>query len=198
MPAVEIMEKKMKADLDDAPRHIKRKRSNSGLFFMALAIGAAGASVYALTKIQPITIDITKLKSAFETQKQDESRQATEVNKTEPTLQAQIENEQAKGESTQKKIELIKSLNIEKPAKQTSFNTQNYKPKDSINIINAPEFGSTTPSHYAQAEKQNSDGTSVTIIKQAPSKKDTVCGRYRDGSIEQRECRAHIGLNYRD
>jgi len=188
----------MKADLDDAPRHIKRKRSNSGLFFMALAIATAAASVYALTKIQPITIDITKLKSAFETQKPAESRVTTEINKTEPTLQTQAENQQVKKDTTQEKIDFIKSLNIEAPAKQTDYNTQNYKPKESINIINAPEFGSTTPSHYAQAEKQKSEGTSVTIIEQAPSMKDRVCGMHKAGSIAERECRARVGLNYRD
>lgn len=76
------------------------------------------------------------------------------------------------------------------PAKQNVFNVNNYIPRGADNIVafKKPD----TPIEKPVAKMK------VTIIEQTPSMKDRACWPHREGSIERRNCRSSIGLNYRD
>ncbi|ARU87848.1 hypothetical protein B9K09_07655 [Pseudomonas sp. M30-35] len=77
-------------------------------------------------------------------------------------------------------------------AKQVSFNDRNYVPRGADNVLKFEE-----PKIPIQAPNPP-EKTKITIVGQKPSMKDRVCGVAEEGSIVKRNCRARVGLNYRD
>ncbi|MGE8499802.1 MAG: hypothetical protein ACN6O6_20050 [Pseudomonas sp.] len=76
--------------------------------------------------------------------------------------------------------------------RQTVFNDQNYTARGADNALSFPEA-------YKPVELEKPKGKErVTIVGETPSMKDRACELHKEGSIEQRNCRAHVGLNYRD
>lgn len=77
-------------------------------------------------------------------------------------------------------------------AKQNIFNDHNYTPRGADNVISLREI-------QQPVEPEKPAGkVRVTIIEQTPSMKDRACWPYKEGSIEQRNCRSQVGLNHRD
>jgi hypothetical protein len=86
-------------------------------------------------------------------------------------------------------------LNADPPpdtARQTVFNDQNFVPKGARNVVNL-RVGSEAP-----LQKEPSAKAKLTIIRQSPTMKERACWPYKQGSIESRNCRASIGLKYRN
>lgn len=76
--------------------------------------------------------------------------------------------------------------------KQNIFNDHNYTPRGADNVLSLRETNEP-------AESENPVGkVRVTIIEQTPSMKDRACWPHKEGSIERRNCRSHMGLNHRD
>lgn len=76
--------------------------------------------------------------------------------------------------------------------RQTVFNDQNFIPRGADNVV------TLGVGEYIPPRKAPSKGVNVTIVGQSPSMKDRACWPYRQGSIESRNCRASVGLKYRD
>lgn len=74
--------------------------------------------------------------------------------------------------------------------KQTVFNDQNYTPRGTDNVLSSREI----PKPVIQVRPQ--EKLRVTGVKEERKLKD-FCGG-KEGSIERRNCRSHVGLNYRD
>ncbi|WP_147172713.1 hypothetical protein [Pseudomonas sp. SJZ079] len=74
--------------------------------------------------------------------------------------------------------------------KQTTFNDHNYIPRGADNIASFAEA--------PQPVEKPVEKMKVTIVKQTPSMKDRACWPHKEGSVERRNCRASVGLNYRD
>lgn len=87
--------------------------------------------------------------------------------------------------------------NVQPPAasagKQTVFNDQNFTPCGADNVVSFNE----APRNMA-AEEAPPQPTKVTVVHQTPSMKDRACWPYKAGSLEQRNCRSAVGLQYRD
>lgn len=77
--------------------------------------------------------------------------------------------------------------------KQTVFNDQNFTPRGADNVVS---FGEA-PRGLAP-EEASSQPTKVTVVHQTPSMKDRACWPYKAGSLEHRNCRSAVGLQYRD
>jgi hypothetical protein len=76
------------------------------------------------------------------------------------------------------------------PTKQTVFNDSNYIPRGADNIASFAE--------PPQPVEKPVEKMKVTIIEQTPSMKDRACWPHKEGSVERRNCRSSVGLNYRD
>lgn len=77
-------------------------------------------------------------------------------------------------------------------ARQTVYNDQNYRPRGADNVVNFPVQADPAP------RKETPKPVKLTIVRQSVSMKERVCWPYRQGSIEARNCRAAVGLKYRD
>ena len=77
--------------------------------------------------------------------------------------------------------------------KQTVFNDQNFTPRGADNVVSFND----APRSLAP-EEAAPQPTKVTIVHQTPSMKDRACWPYTAGSLEHRNCRSAVGLQYRD
>lgn len=76
--------------------------------------------------------------------------------------------------------------------RQTVFNDQNYLPRGADNVVSLREG-------YKPVETEKPAGkVRVTIVEQTPSMKVRACWPLKEGSIERRNCRFRVGLQYRD
>lgn len=77
--------------------------------------------------------------------------------------------------------------------KQTVFNDRNFTPRGADNVVSFSE----APRSLAP-EEAPPQPTKVTVVHQTPSMKDRACWPYKAGSLEHRNCRSAVGLQYRD
>lgn len=86
--------------------------------------------------------------------------------------------------------------NVQPPAaavgKQTVFNDRNFTPRGADNVVSFSE----APRCLAP-EEAPPQPTKVTVVHQTPSMKDRACWPYKAGSLEHRNCRSAVGLQYR-
>ncbi|MBA1232880.1 hypothetical protein G7013_24835 [Pseudomonas viridiflava] len=171
----------MKADASDAPARITRRHPKHSAFWTitCLVIGSI-TTVGALQLISRVpNVDSAKSQTMSRTERDVDLTRATGM----PTTQG--------SESSW----LRASSGISLPAntdKQNVFNDQNFVPRGADNIV-AFQINSA-PYQEKEAPKK----AKLTVVRQARSMKDRVCWPYRQGSIEFRNCRASIGLKYRD
>ncbi|MDR6231165.1 hypothetical protein QE444_003522 [Pseudomonas sp. SORGH_AS199] len=87
--------------------------------------------------------------------------------------------------------------NVQPPAasvgKQTVFNDRNFTPRGSDNVVSFSEAPRSLAPEGALPQL-----TKVTVVHQTPSMKDRACWPYKAGSLEHRNCRSAVGLQYRD
>ncbi|MDK8264932.1 hypothetical protein QP835_11660 [Pseudomonas oryzihabitans] len=77
--------------------------------------------------------------------------------------------------------------------KQTVFNDRNFTPRGADNVVSFSE----APRSLAP-EEAPPQPTKVTVVHQTPSMKDRACWPYKAGSLEHRNCRSAVGIQYRD
>jgi len=77
--------------------------------------------------------------------------------------------------------------------KQTVFNDRNFTPRGADNVVSFSEAPRTLAPEEAPPQP-----TKVTVVRQTPSMKDRACWPYKAGSLEHRNCRSAVGLQYRD
>lgn len=182
----------MKADRNDAPEWLTsrpRKRSNLGVV-LAGVIGTV-VTLGALNMAGQAFLQTT-VKNLAENRQQPKSTPVAEISRAEPAPRNdwdKIVEEQARRDamSTQQPEQPTGSAS---PAvKQTVFNDQNYTPRGADNMLSLREA-------YQPAEPEKPAGkVRVTVIKET---KDQTCWPLKEGSIERRNCKSHVGLNYRD
>lgn len=186
----------MKADWNDAPGHLKRPRKRGaaklipGLIgiLITLALLQMASSAFLKGTVQGIVDKRTQPKPA----------PVAEITRAEPAATKDwdrvVEEVAARGatpqpQSAQPKAETVAPA----AAKQTVFTDANYMPRGADNVvsaINEPLQPIKLPKPAASKD--------ITVVGQKPSRKDSACWPYKEGSLERRRCRAHVGLNYRD
>lgn len=185
----------MKADRDDAPEWLTSRPSKGSHLKVVLA-GTIGTVVTlgALTLAGQAFMQNT-VKNLAENSQQPKPKPVAEITRVEPAPRIdwdEIVEEQARRDamSTQQPEQPIGS---DSPAvKQTVFNDQNYTPRGADNVLS---LGGS----YQPVEPEKPAGkVRVTIIEQTPSMKDRACWPHKEGSIERRNCKSRVGLNYRD
>jgi hypothetical protein len=186
----------MKADWNDAPEYIKASSHRSGAnawiipgiigTCITLGLLQVAGSAFLNGTVQSLTHKSTRAKPA----------PVAHLTRQDPVTEKdwdRIVDDQAKRDqaaqlkTTPNQIEATNAT-----AKQAVFNDSNYIPRGADNVVSLIE-----PAHTAEKEKP-AGKMKVTIIKQEPSMKDRACWPHKEGSIERRDCRSSIGLNYRD
>lgn len=189
-------ELKMKADLSDAPEHIKpsSRRSRANAWIIPSVIGTC-VSLGLLQVAASAFLGGTVHKLA---DKDAATRSTPVVEITRPENPANIDwdsivDEQAKSGLQAQTNTFPDQAKVQSaPTKKNVFNDNNYTPRGADNVVS---FNEPTP---INEEKKSPGKIRVTIVKQEPSMKDRACWPLKEGSIERRSCRSQVGLNYRN
>ncbi len=177
----------MKADRDDAPTYARQsaRRSNRTNWVVASFLGSA------------VTVGLLyTLSSLYMQGKVD--RLANNP-KPKPAPIAEITRSAPAEKDWDKIVEDVarqdamsyqgeQGQRVEGLPKQTAFNDLNYKPRGADNVVRLQE--SYQPVKYEKPANK----LRVTVIKET---KDSTCWPLKEGSIERRNCKAHIGLEHR-
>ncbi|WP_296232117.1 hypothetical protein [uncultured Pseudomonas sp.] len=185
----------MKADRDDAPEWLTsrpRKRGNAGVIIAGVlgtvvTLGALNVAGQAFLQ--------TTVKNLAENRQQPKPKPIAEITRAEPAPSKDWERivEQQVRQDAMYPQDPQQPTGSDSPAtKQNIFNDHNYTPRGADNVLSLRETNEP-------AESENPVGkVRVTIIEQTPSMKDRACWPHKEGSIERRNCRSHMGLNHRD
>lgn len=185
----------MKADRTDAPEWLTRrtrKRGNAG----AIIAGVLGTVVTlgALNVASQAFLQTT-VKNLAENRQQPKPKPVAEITRAEPAPSKdwqRIVEEQVRRDAMPPQ-QPEQPTGSDSPAeKQTVFNDQNYTPRGADNVL------SLGGSYQPVEQEKPAEKVRVTIIEQTPSMKDRACWPHKEGSIERRNCKSHVGLNYRD
>ncbi len=205
----------MKAERDDAPWRVKRKKNTSKVFIY-IVLGSIIFWVAIFKFAQPIVIDVGKLKDGlvFKEVKEgfdaDVSSQQTYERNAKAEENHAIETP-AYVPRQEKNIteQSLNSSDVNSQGKQIVFNDYNYQPKTNINVIQSVEAKkfSSGESRGSQAKKVRSFEESGIAVWETGYKKErktyhpkwvtkgdsidysTVCKNYPHGSIDYRDCR---------
>ena len=184
----------MKADWNDAPGHLKRPRKRGaaklipGLIgiLITLALLQMASSAFLKGTVQGIVDKRTQPKPA----------PIAEIRRAEPTATKdwdRVVEEVAARDAMPKTAQSQVDTQRPPPNKQTVFTDANYVPRGADNVVSSfkePLQPIRLPSPTAKKE--------ITVVGQKPSKKDSTCWPFKEGSLERRRCRASVGLNNRD
>lgn len=185
---------RMKANRDDAPEWLTSRPRKSGNLGVVLA-GVIGMVITlgALTVAGQAFMQTT-VKNLSENRQQPKPKPVAEITRAEPAPSKDwdlIVDQQARRDAmSQQPIE--QPTSSESPAiKQTMFNDENYTPRGADNVLSLRES-------YQPVEPEKPAGkVKVTVIKEEQKLKDWACWG-KEGSIERRNCKTKVGLNYRN
>lgn len=182
----------MKADRDDAPEWLTSRPSKGSNLKVVLA-GVIGTAVtLGVLTLAGQAFMQTSVKSLAENRQQPKPKPVAEITRAEPAPR----NDWDKIVEEQARRDAMSTQQPEQPAgsdshapKQTVFNDQNYITRGADNVLSLRE-------NYQPAEPEKpAEKLRVTVIKET---KDSTCWPLKEGSIERRNCKSHVGLNYRD
>lgn len=171
----------MRAERDDRPRHLNTKKKK-GPWGVLIAVGVVSAVAWGLAMNygSPVVIDLAKIKEGihFGGKPVFEKPQlpATAPEQITPAPEVSYIPEPQRSVA-QEQLPATEVTATQQP-RQTVFNDRNYTPKGAANV--------TTFERPVDQPKVES-GVKVTIIKEAPRLRDNC--PFKEGSIEQRECR---------
>jgi hypothetical protein len=182
----------MKADRHDAPEWLRsnsRKRGNlgvviPGLIGTVITVGALYVASQAFLQ--------GSVKNLVESKQQPTALPVAEIWRTTPeTDWSKVVEEQARRDARSKTQTELPTSSENTSTKQTVFNDLNYKPRGADNVL-------TFEDTYQPIEPEKPAAKiRVTVIKEEVKLKDWVCGS-PNGSVEQRNCKSRVGLQYRN
>lgn len=206
----------MQADWDDAPEHLRTKKTGPGRL---IAVGSIGTVLTfgALALMDfGIVIDVSKLKDAFQVQKASTppaQRQPTPAAIPAPAeVQAPIVlTPHASYQATRPPVPQERNAQ----GKQVVFNDHNYIPKPTTNSYQAPSTTSITETRQSQRKqiqritrsarwhwengyaKKRTQGLFEWVEVNGKIDLASVCQNYKYGSFIYRDCRkgAKVALN---
>lgn len=186
----------MKADWNDAPDYITKHPPKSrrlaklipGLIgtVITLAVLQMAGSAF----LQGTATDIVDRRI------QPKPAPVAEIIRVEPAAARDwdkvVEEVAARGAMPQPQFAQPPAATAELPAKQSEFNDKNFMPRGADNVLSFKE-----PPQPIEHPRKTRD-KEILVIGQKRSMKDQACWPYKEGSIQERNCRAKVGLSYRD
>lgn len=184
----------MKADWNDAPGYLKRPRKRGAAKLIPGVIGI----LITLALLQMASSAFLKgtVQGIVDKRTQPKPTPIAEITRADPAATKDwdrvVEEVAARGATPQPQSAQPHSLTAEPKSKQTVFNDKNYKPRGAHNVLNLHEPPQPIEHQKTIGNKE------VIVVGQKRSMKDQACWPYKDGSIQERDCRARVGLSYRD
>lgn len=182
----------MKADRDDAPEWLTSRPSKGSNLKVVLAGVIGTAITLGVLTLAGQAFMQTTVKSLAENSQPSKPKPVAEIIRAEPTPRNdwdKIVEEQARRDAMSTQQPEQPTGSDSRAVKQAVFNDQNYTPRGADNVLSLRET-------YQPAEPEKPTGkVRVTVIKET---KDQTCWPLKEGSIERRNCKSHVGLNYRD
>lgn len=186
----------MKADWNDAPDYIKTssRRSGASAWIIPGIIGTC-ITLGILQVVGSAFLEGT-VHTLADKSSHSKSVPVAQIARQDPTAdknwQRIVEEQARRDQAAQLNIMPHPTEASSASVKQTVFNDQNYMPRGANNVMSFVEPASRVE------EQEPVEKLRITVIKQEPSMKDRACWPHKEGSIERRNCRSSIGLNYRD
>lgn len=182
----------MKADRDDAPEWLTSRPSKGSHLKVVLA-GTIGTVVTlgALTLAGQAFMQNT-VKNLAANSQPPKPKPVAEITRVEPAPRIdwdEIVEEHARRDAMSQQQPEQPTGSDSPATKQNIFNDHNYTPRGADNVLSLRET-------YQHDEQEKTTGkVRVTVIKET---KDQTCWPLKEGSIERRNCKSHVGLNYRN
>lgn len=185
----------MKAEWNDAPDYIRRRPRKGAVAW--LIPGLIG-TVIILAALQMVSSAFLKgtAQGIVDKRIQPKPAPVAEITRAEPTATKDwdrvVEEVAVRGATPQTAQPQFHGQQTP-PNKQTVFTDANYMPRGADNVVSSfkePPQPIELPRPTAKKE--------ITVVGQKPSKKDSSCWPYKEGSLERRRCRSYIGLHHRD
>lgn len=171
----------MKADIDDAPQRINRARSKRSVYTLVLCLPVVAiATLVAFQFISPASI----ITFAYTRSMAPMAQEQELMSPAEMIPRQDLQSDPPPAPSG--------VYPPENGFRQTVFNDRNFTPRGADNVVHFQVGANPLPKKEPPKEMK------LTIVRQSPSMKDRACGYLRRGSLESRNCRTSIGLNYRD
>jgi len=217
----------MRSDWDDAPEYLRnRKKPSSWRFLAILGIGSAVLSALAFTFGKPVVLDVNQIKQGIHVGSKPWFNQEPEQ-PMQPASQPSVASYNAPAAVltpapqqrplTQEEIEWFEARTaVAVQSRQTSFNDDNYTPKQPASIYTPPaahRIAAATPSTSAPRSRSVSREHTSKWIKGWNGGIDylaewvsvnnyidgtSVCANHRRGSIDYRECRKAAKQHYHE
>lgn len=187
---------RVKADWSDAPEYIRTssRRSAASTWIIPGIIGTC--ITLGLLQVAGSAFLNGTIQSLADKSSQAKPTSVAHITRQNPVSEKdweRIVNEQARrDQATQLNTTPHQTETTNATTKQAVFNDNNYIPRGADNVVSF-----IAPARLAEEEKPVAK-MKVTIVKQEPSIKDRACWPHKEGSIERRNCKSSIGLNYRD
>lgn len=204
----------MRADMDDAPEHLRQSKTHDGPWRMLAILGTGSAITWTLIALfaKPIVIDVTQLRQGIRFADQPILDQPEEPfgESSPPNLQPlpQRTVREPTPALSQAEIEWF-DQNSEKTVEriQKSFNDKNYKPRTDINTMSPPPsqyFASQNREQKRQTIRQVNrtrwhwengykkrlvSGSFEWVVVNDNIDYSSVCQNYQRGSLIYRDCR---------
>ncbi|MCY1285459.1 hypothetical protein D9M68_458660 [compost metagenome] len=174
----------MRADREDAPAYLRSRSQATHIGKWAVAcisaFGITGGALYWAGSVMPKAQVVEQVVSTSAPQKGPDH--------WDRVVEEQFRKDLAKSQGAYVGAP-APQLEAQKP-KQTIFHDGNYIPRGAVNTIS---LAPAAPLPEIPPEKRK---MKVTIVSQEDKK--SVCNYYKEGSVEKRNCRQYIGLEYRN
>jgi len=183
----------MKAEWNDAPDYIRRRPRKGAVAW--LIPGLIG-TVIMLAALQMVSSAFLKgtVQGIADKRVQPKPAPVAEIRRAEPTATKDwdrvVEEVAARGATPQTRPR--SGATEPSISKQTVFTDATYKPRGADNVLSFKEPPRPVSVRKTAAVKD------ITVVGETPSMKDRACWPHKEGSLERRNCRSSIGLNYRD
>lgn len=182
----------MKADRNDAPEWLtSRPRKNGNLGVVLAGVAGIVVTFGALTLAGQAFMQNT-VKNLAANSQQPKPKPVAEITRAELAPRNdwdKIVEEQARRDAMSQHQSEQPTGSDSPATKQNIFNDHNYTPRGADNVLSLRE------THQPAEPEKPTGKVRVTVIKET---KDQTCWPLKEGSIERRNCKSHVGLNYRD
>lgn len=185
----------MKAEWNDAPDYIRR-RPRKGVVAWLIP-GLIGTAIM-LAALQMASSSFLKgtAQGIADKRVQPKPAPVAEITRAEPAATKDwdkiVDEVAARDVNSQPQLQPKAEIEATAARKQTVFTEANYIPRGANNVLSFKEPLKPNEQPIPAAKKE------IVVVGQKPSMKDRACWPHKEGSIESRNCRSRVGLNYRD
>lgn len=189
----------MKADWDDAPSYLRRGGFKQSARTWGIPVFLGTCIALGLLQVGSSLL-LKNTAQSLAHQPRPQIAPVAEVSHSRPVNDQdkwdRVVEEQLRRDNPQTLIQAPTNVGPNTVPKQTVFHDQNYVPRGADNVVSlhtAPE-----PHQPYQPYQPPEQKVRVTVVGETPSMKERACWPLKEGSIEKRNCKLGVGLQYRD